>query len=59
MTKTTFNLASATKAEALEKAYKFLDIAVRCDGEEGSQKKTEMAFNAAVKHESAAFDGRA
>lgn len=42
-----------SRAENLTKAVKYLDMAIRGEGEGGN--KSEMAFNAALKSEAAAF----
>lgn len=51
-----FTSASSARKLGLEKAYKFLDMAIRSEaGGEANVSKTNMAFNAALKHEADAF----
>lgn len=44
------------RAEALTRAVKYLDMGVRAEAN-GEANKVEMAMNAAVKAEAAAFEG--
>lgn len=41
------------RADNLDKAFKYLEMAIRAD----TETKREMAFNAALKNETAAFAG--
>lgn len=68
MDKEKFNLATATKAECLEKAERMLGLGIKAETaakgmEDGSDKDTKMrqvefALKNAAKVEEAAFDGR-
>lgn len=48
------NAYNSDRAEQLDKAVKYLDMAIRAEAN-GEGNKIDMAFNAAVKAEAAAF----